>query len=128
MKSVISQQVGLGLPVDVDLVRAVVETESGYDPTARSRAGAIGLMQLMPATAADLGVDPLVPEQNIEGGVRYFSQLLDRCGGVELALVAYNAGPTFAERYAHGDVRLYRETRDYLQRVLSRVRATRSTD
>ena len=56
-------------------------------------------MQLMPMTARELGVNPLVPEQNVEGGVRYFSQLLEKFGDLELALVAYNAGPGFAERY-----------------------------
>jgi soluble lytic murein transglycosylase-like protein len=112
--------------VDSSLVRAVIAVESAFNPAARSRAGAIGLMQLMPATARELGVDPTMPEQNIEGGVRYLSGLLKMFGGVELALVAYNGGPGFARRYARGHTALYGETRDYVKRVLSRVRAMRS--
>ena len=107
--------------VDAPLVRAIMHTESAFNPAARSHAGAIGLMQLMPSTARELGVNPFVPEQNIEGGVRYFSQLLRMFGGVELALVAYNAGPGFAQRYARGQTALYGETRDYVRRVLARV-------
>lgn len=107
--------------VDPSLVRAIMQTESAFNPAARSSAGAIGLMQLMPATARELGVNPFVPEQNIEGGVRYFSQLLRMFGGVELALIAYNAGPGFAQRYARGQTALYGETRDYVRRVLGRL-------
>ena len=103
------------------VVRAIIATESAFNPLARSRAGALGLMQLMPATARELGVNPLVPEQNIEGGVRYFSQLLRMFGGLELALVAYNAGPGFAQRYARGETGLYGETRDYVRRVIGRL-------
>jgi soluble lytic murein transglycosylase-like protein len=111
--------------VEAPLVRAIMHTESAFNPAARSRAGAIGLMQLMPSTARELGVNPFVPEQNIEGGVRYFSQLLRMFGGVELALVAYNAGPGFAQRYARGQTALYGETRDYVRRVLARVNGAR---
>jgi soluble lytic murein transglycosylase-like protein len=106
--------------VEAGLVRAIMQTESAFNPAARSRAGAIGLMQLMPSTARELGVNPFVTEQNIEGGVRYFSQLLRMFGGVELALVAYNAGPGFAQRYARGQIALYGETREYVKRVLER--------
>ena len=106
--------------VNADLVRAIIAAESAFDPVARSDAGAIGLMQLMPMTARELGVDPFVPEQNIEGGVRYFSQLLKTFGGVETALVAYNAGPGFAARYARGETALYGETRAYVRAVLRR--------
>ncbi len=108
--------------IEVAMVRAIIQTESAFNPLARSHAGAIGLMQLMPATARELGVNPFVPEQNIEGGVRYFSQLLQIFGGVELALVAYNAGPGFAQRYAQGHTALYGETRDYVKKVLARLR------
>ncbi len=73
--------------VEAALVRAIMRTESAFNPAARSHAGAIGLMQLMPSNARELGVNPFVPEQNIEGGVRYFSQLLRMFGGIELALV-----------------------------------------
>jgi soluble lytic murein transglycosylase-like protein len=108
--------------VAAPLVRAIMHTESAFNPEARSRAGAIGLMQLMPSTARELGVNPFVPDQNIEGGVRYFSQLLRMFGSIELALIAYNAGPGFAQRYASGRAALYGETRDYVRRVLERVR------
>jgi soluble lytic murein transglycosylase-like protein len=107
--------------VDADLVRAIVDAESGYSPTAVSRAGAIGLMQLMPATARELGVDPHAAEQNLEGGIRYFAGLLKTFGDVELALVAYNGGPGYARRYARGDAVLYGETRAYVRRVLARL-------
>ena len=106
--------------VEAALVRAIIQVESAFNPAARSHAGAIGLMQLMPTTAQELGVNPFVPEQNIEGGVRYFSQLLKKFGAVDLALVAYNAGPGFAERYIRGQAALYGETREYVSNVLAR--------
>jgi soluble lytic murein transglycosylase-like protein len=111
--------------VEAAIVRAIIQTESAFNPLALSRKGAIGLMQLMPMTARELRVDPFVPEQNIEGGVRYFSQLLKMFGGVELALVAYNGGPGYAQRYARGQAALYGETRDYVKRVLARINALR---
>jgi soluble lytic murein transglycosylase-like protein len=111
--------------VEAAVVRAIIQTESAFNPLALSRKGAIGLMQLMPMTARELGVDPFVPEQNIEGGVRYFSQLLRTFGGLELALVAYNGGPGYASRYARGQAALYGETRDYVQKVLERINALR---
>jgi len=112
--------------VEASIVRAIMETESAFNPAALSRAGAIGLMQLMPMTARELGVNPFVPEQNIEGGVRYFSQLLKMFGSnLELALVAYNGGPGYAQRYARGQAALYGETRDYVRKVLSKLSANR---
>ena len=111
--------------IEAALIKAIVQTESAFNTLARSNKGAIGLMQLMPMTAWELGVDPFVPEQNIEGGVRYFSQLLRMFGGVELALVAYNGGPGYAQRYARGQVALYGETRDYVRKVLARFNASR---
>ena len=105
--------------VSASLIRAMIMTESGFRPDARSSAGAIGLMQLMPATARELGVNPRVPEQNIEGGVRYLSELLKMFGSTELALVAYNGGPGFARRYARREAALYGETRDYLKKVMN---------
>ena len=111
--------------VESALVRAIIQVESAFNPRARSHAGAIGLMQLMPGTARELGVDPFVPEQNIEGGVRYFSQQLKTFGAVDLALVAYNAGPGFAERYLRGQAALYGETREYVTNVLARLSALR---
>lgn len=101
-----------------ELVRAVIQVESAFDPRASSSKGAMGLMQLMPGTAADMGVgDPYDPEQNIRGGVAYLRHLLDRFdGNEELALAAYNAGPEAVAR--HGNhVPPYRETRNYLDRV-----------
>lgn len=111
--------------VDATLVRAIIAAESGFGAGARSSAGAIGLMQLMPATARTLGVNPKIPDENIEGGVRYLSQLLKAFGQVELALVAYNAGPAFAERYSRGEAALYEETREYVKQVLGRIRTLR---
>lgn len=99
---------------------AVVRAESGYAPDAVSPAGAIGLMQLMPGTARDLGVDPRDPRQNILGGAAYLRQLLDRFDGdIDRALAAYNAGPGAVER--HAGVPPYRETRAYVAANLDRL-------
>jgi soluble lytic murein transglycosylase-like protein len=100
-----------------DLVRAVIQVESGYDPRARSNKGAMGLMQLMPMTASDLGVrNPYNPTENIRGGVAYLKSLLDRYSDETLALAAYNAGPTAVEKYGNA-VPPYRETQQYVDRV-----------
>jgi len=104
--------------VRTDLVRAVVQVESAFNPQARSAKGALGLMQLMPATIHDFGVkNPFDPAQNVRAGVAYLRQLLDRYqNNEELALAAYNAGPGAVDK--HGQtIPPYRETRDYVQRI-----------
>ena len=104
--------------VRTDLVRAVVQVESGFNAAARSPKGAMGLMQLMPATAREHGVtNPFDPAENIRAGAAYLRQLLDRYQNNEtLALAAYNAGPGAVDK--HGEsVPPYRETRDYVARI-----------
>lgn len=110
--------------VDPALVHAVVSTESGYEPTARSRKGALGLMQLMPATARQYGVsDPFDPRANLQAGIRHLRSLLDRYE-ISLALAAYNAGEFAVQRY--GGIPPYPETRAYVSRVLGRVSPRRA--
>jgi soluble lytic murein transglycosylase-like protein len=105
--------------VDPGLVKAIVHVESLFDDRAISHAGALGLMQLMPGTARDLGVrDPFNAWQNIEGGTRYLRYLMSRfAGDLRLSLAAYNAGESTVRRY--GGVPPYRETRNYVDRVLT---------
>lgn len=105
--------------VDADLVKAVIQNESDYDADAVSSAGALGLMQLMPATAESLGVDnPLDPAQNIEGGVKLLRELLNQFGGnITNTLAAYNAGAGAVMQY--GGIPPYQETQTYVNRVLS---------
>ncbi len=106
--------------VDPELIRAVIAAESGYNPTATSRKGAQGLMQLMPGTAQQLGVrDAYNAKQNLDAGVRYLRALLDKYNGdLDKALAAYNAGEGAVERA--GGVPPIRETRNYVKRVTDR--------
>jgi soluble lytic murein transglycosylase-like protein len=128
--------------VDPNLVRAMIKVESNFNPHARSRKGAMGLMQLMPSTARELSVyNPYDPAQNLDGGIRHIKSLLEQNGGdVELSLAAYNAGQGAVKR--HGGVPRYRETQDYVKRITemyagnsalggtykSQIRVTRDSD
>ena len=107
--------------ISADLVRAVIQAESGFNPRAISPKGAMGLMQLMPATARELGVnDPFQPSDNIRGGVTYLARLLSRFKhNVELALAAYNAGPGSVDKYG-GVVPPYRETQAYVKKITAK--------
>jgi soluble lytic murein transglycosylase-like protein len=104
--------------VDPLLLDAVVATESSYDPRCRSRAGALGLTQLMPDNVKELGVkDPFDPMQNLQGGAKQLAQLIDKYPGrKDLALAAYNAGPGAVAKY--GGIPPYTETQNYVKKVL----------
>lgn len=99
------------------LYRSNIEIESAYKPGARSAVGAIGLGQLMPETAADLGVDPHDWRQNLDGSARYLAMMLSEFGDARLALAAYNAGPEAVGRY--GGIPPYQETQNHVRRVLA---------
>jgi soluble lytic murein transglycosylase-like protein len=112
--------------VDPALIKSVIANESSFNANATSPVGAQGLMQLMPETAASLGVkDPYDPAQNVAGGTRYLRGLLDRFkGDTRLAVAAYNAGPNAVEKY--GDVPPYAETQNYVKNVLGSLDQYRS--
>lgn len=113
----IARQIAIEEGVDPDLFGRLVQQESGWDATAGSSKGAYGLAQLMPATAAELGVDPTDPVQNLRGGARYLRQQLDRFGDPVLALAAYNAGPGNVSKY--GGVPPFEETQNYVSSILN---------
>lgn len=109
--------------VDPELVRAVIRHESDWNPAARSRKGALGLMQLMPGTARLLGVDPLDPEQNIDGGTRYLASLLALFdGNLDAAIIGYIGGPGYARTWLRGELVPNDEVRTYLQNVKTSYR------
>lgn len=119
------RRAGLSVKDWLSLYRANIEVESAYQQNAVSSAGAIGLGQLMPATAAELGIDPRDPLQNLDGSARYLAMMLDAFSNPKLALAAYNAGPDAVRRY--GGIPPYRETRNHVARVeaaMARLKGT----
>jgi soluble lytic murein transglycosylase-like protein len=102
--------------VPEDLFLRLVQQESGWNAGAVSHKGATGLAQLMPGTAAKMGVDPTVPSENLDGGARYLRMMYDRFGSWRLALAAYNAGPGAVEE--HGGIPPYAETKNYVIKIL----------
>ena len=116
------QAYSIAYEVDPNLVKAIIAIESCFDRKAISSVGARGLMQLMPATAKELGVkDSFDANANIRGGIKYFSQMLARFNdNTELALAAYNAGPNAVEKY--GGIPPYAETKGYVKKVLKRYK------
>ncbi len=117
------EQAGRRHDIDPALLAAVASVESGFDPTAQSPAGAQGLMQFMPATASEMGVDPFDPASAIDGAARYLKREIQRFGSIELAAAAYNAGAGAVSQ--HGGVPPFAETQNYVKKVLSAYEARR---
>jgi len=121
VEDTVSEQAA-ALALHPDLIFSVIAAESNFDPQAVSHKGAIGLMQLMPETAAGLAVDPHEPTENVQGGTRYLRQLLDRYAGqpdqLVKAIAAYNAGPGAVDRYR--GLPPYAETHAFVRRVIAR--------
>src|SRR6056297_639312 len=119
------RRAGLSVKDWLGLYRANIEVESAYQQNAVSSAGAIGLGQLMPATARELGVNPRDPLQNLDGSARYLAMMLEAFSDPKLALAAYNAGPDAVRRYS--GIPPYRETRNHVARVeaaMARLKGT----
>ncbi len=116
--------------VPAALVKSIMAAESNFDPNVVSPRGAIGLMQLMPDTAKEYGIDPTVPAQNVDGGTHYLRVLMNRysksADGLRRVIAAYNAGPHAVDRYR--GVPPYRETRTYVVRVLKYFRQFRNEE
>lgn len=109
--------------ISSNVIKAVIKAESGFNSTAVSKVGAMGLMQLMPDTAEALGVkDAFDPSENIDAGAKYLKNMLSEFGGnLELALAAYNAGPNSVKKY--GGIPPYEETQNYVRRIMSSLKA-----
>jgi membrane-bound lytic murein transglycosylase MltF len=129
------RRAGLSVSDWLTLFRASIEIESAYRQSAVSSAGAIGLGQLMPATARDLGVDPRDPLQNLDGSARYLAMMLELFGDPRLALAAYNAGPDAVRQYGgpdavrqYGGIPPYRETQNHVARVMAVVARLEGTN
>jgi len=112
----LAKQIAIEEGIDPDVFVRLVEAESSFNADAVSSAGALGLAQLMPGTAADLGVDPMDPEQNLRGGARYLRMMQDEFGDMPTALAAYNAGPGNVRAY--GGMPPFKETQNYVAKIL----------
>ena len=124
----IIQEAARTYEIDPSLIRAVMQAESAFHPYVVSRAGAAGLMQLMPALADEMGVtDSFDPRENIMGGARYLKQLLDQHNGnIALTLASYNAGPGNVKRY--GGVPPFKETRTYVKKIKAILKRDQPAD